>query len=138
VPAILLRIERLSLLTISTGVGCSGAGGGAATRPAHSDIGTDRRRVDCLVTEETMLRDPEPQQIEPLADRRFQKVGISAFAALPLCGDGRIAGFISGSHIMRRRNESNRGQAQDRARPAARRGRTSRFKAEAARRDSDG
>jgi autotransporter passenger strand-loop-strand repeat protein len=36
------------------------------------------------------------------------------------------------------RNESNRGQAQDRARPAARRGRTSRFKAEAARRDSDG
>jgi hypothetical protein len=110
------------------------------------------------MTGEIMLRDPGPQQIEPLAEAApgtrctlmkltsrtcrwpigDPKKGISAFAALPLCGDGRIASFISESHIMRRRNESNRGQAQDRARPAARRGRISRFKAEAARRDSDG
>ena len=108
---------------------------------------------------EEMLRDPGPQRIEPPAEAARPstrctlmqltsrtcrwpigdpKRGDFCFAALPLCGDGRIASFISGSHIMRRRNESNRGQAQDRARPAARRGRTSCFKAEAARRDSDG
>jgi hypothetical protein len=77
--------------------------GDAARSRAATDRATGQGR-----TGETMLRDPGPQQIEPLAEAA--KGGTSASAALPLCRDGRIASFISGSHIMRRHNESNQGQ----------------------------
>jgi hypothetical protein len=89
------------------------------------------------MTEETMLRDPGPQQIEPLADRRSQKGGLlllrrylcAGTAVLRVSSRGRISS--AGTTKVTQAN------AQDRARPAARRGRTSRFKAEAASRDSD-
>ena len=83
---------------------------------------------------EEMLRDPGPQRIEPPAEAARPSTRCtlmqltsrtcrwpigdprktSAFAALPLCGDGRIATFISGLH-MRRRNEGSRGEAARRA-----------------------
>jgi hypothetical protein len=81
-----------------------------------------------MTLRETILRDPEaaPAAADmphrqglafmqltrrtcrwPIGDPRKT----SAFAALPLCGDGRIATFISGLH-MRRRKASVRGKAE--------------------------
>jgi hypothetical protein len=70
--------------------------------------------------------------LRALADRRSQKRGFLLLRRYLCAGTAVLRVSSLGSHIMRRRNESNRGQAQDRARPAARCGRTSRF-AEAAR-----
>jgi hypothetical protein len=50
------------------------------------------------MTEETMLRDPGPQQIEPLADRRSQKGGTSALRRY-LCAGTAILRVSSRSRI---------------------------------------
>jgi hypothetical protein len=79
-------------------------------------------------TTDTELHDPGPQQIEPLAEAApgthctLMKltsrtcrwpIGDPKREDFCFCG-GRTASFISGSHIMRRRNESYRAEAKSR------------------------
>jgi hypothetical protein len=99
------------------------------------------------MTEETMLRDPGPQQIEPLAEaapgtrctlikltsrtcrwpigdpkrRDFCFCGATSVRGRPYCGFHLGVASCAGATKVTQAN------AQDRARPAARRGRTSRW-----------